>query len=548
MGSVVEPYYKITVPPVRLGYLKFRLAFVLFGYLNSLLHGNFALTLFVWDLIWWGLLCGLTLWLMHRFLPDASIEMMASGLGFLMLFSFGLLKPQLLARLHPLSIGSFQELQLPYIRPFFPQIPIVLLVLYLLSQMEVMRKQASWLWAAMGVLQLIAFMVFPYTIVMMAGITAIAALGQLFSKLTRVPWGALLLYGAGCGASDLIFFLHGHAVLRAGSPEQQSLIHIQLSVLPHLIGGMWIVLALLTALVLLNRTLLPEVKWPLVGLGVSNLLFLIGDAFFAVTSLQMSHHAGYFVQLTTALLFIFLAAAVYKHLSLRLPLIRFVGALILSFLLINGALLARATYVIFLPMNQERADFARLLKSRPPKSIDLVIARSQFADDPATWIPLLTDAEALFCSNAQFLLLPDQNRNLNRFRQALYLYFTGKDSEWLEQVLNNPKEIGNLLHLALAAQVTPFEGEERKKSIGVIRGEIAPLFARVESHDSESYAFFNKYRTILVVDNIKNKNFVISRLATYLRVEKEEKFGELLVLTCTPQPSIDFTKTRSETK
>ena len=547
-AGIREPYYKATVPPVRLGYLKFRLAFVLFHHLNTIFGGNFAITLFAWNLLWWGLLCGIATWLLYRFPPDSSLEIVLCSLGFLMLFSFGLLKPQVLAWLHPLSVAGFQQLQLPYVRPFFPQIPVPLLLLYLGLQMEVLRKQNNLLWIAMGAVQLLAFMIFPYTILMMAGTTAIVALTQIVGNSDRFRWRTILLYGAGCGAVDLLFFLHGAAVWRAGSPEQNSLVHVQLSELPHLIGGTWLLIALLTALVILNRDFSPDVKWPLAGLGVSNLFFLVGDAFFAVTSLQMSHHAGYFVQMTAAVLAAFLAASAYKRFRVRLPAIRFVPALLLIVLLINGALLARATYASFFPANVEQSDFARLLKSYPPKSLDLVISRSQFSNDPATWAPLLTDAEILFCRNAQFLLLPEQNQGMNRFRQAIYLYFTGHDSQWLEQVLDNPRDAGDLMDLALAAQVAAFAGEERQKGAQVIRGEIGPPLAGVEAHDQKTRDFFSHYPKILLVDDIKNRKFDIKNVESYLNIEKEERFGELVVLTCTPRSNAEAAASRSGTK
>jgi hypothetical protein len=534
-GGVLEPYYKIAVPPVRLGYLKFRLAFVLFGYLNSLLFGHLALTLMVWNLLWWGLLCALALWLLQRFLPDASVGIVLSGLAFLLLFNFGLLKPQVLAWLHPFLLAGFQDLQLPYIRPFFPQLPIVFLVGYIGLQIEALRRQSPWWWVAMAALQIIAFMIFPYTIVMMAGTTAVATLGQFLSERAPLRWRVLLLYAAGCGISDLIFFLHGDAVLRAGAPEQHALLHFQLSLLPHMIGGAWLFIALLTALVVISPGFAPEVRWTLAGLGVSNLIFLVGDTFFAVTSLQMSHHAGYFVQITTAILFVFLFSAAYKRLGFWSAAVRLVPAAVLLFLLINGAILTRAAYVTFLPLNRERADFARLLKSHPTNSRDLVIARSQFSDDPATWIPLLTDAETLFCRNAQYLLVPEQNRDINRFRQAMYLYFTGRGTAWLDQVLANPKDAGDLMQLAFAAQITSFEGKERQTGADIVKEEIAPWLAKVESHAPESREFFNKYRTILVVDDIKNRSFVVPQVQSYLKITSEENFGELIVLTCVPE-------------
>ena len=140
----------------------------------------------------------------------------------------------------------------------------------------------------MATTQFVAFTIFPYAMLMMVGITAFATLGLLIAGRALVPRLTLVLYALVCGLLDLIFFLHGSQVARAGAPGQYSLIHLQLSVLPHRIGGMWLILAALTVAVLFVRDLAPEIRWPLAGLGLSNLFLLVGDAFFSETALQVS--------------------------------------------------------------------------------------------------------------------------------------------------------------------------------------------------------------------------------------------------------------------
>ncbi len=533
-AGALDPYYGVPVPLTRLGYLKFRLAFLLFGQLSTILHGDLWWTLFLWNLFWWGLLCILAIWFFQQFLPDRSPDLALVGLGFLMLFNFGVLQGQLGAWAHPLSLLGFQSLELPYIRSFFPQIPIPLLILYLGLQIKALQKGTWWLWTAMGLTQFLAFTIFPYAMLMMAGITAVGVFGQWIAKESRVQWRTLSMYAIACAAGDLLFFFHGSGVARTGASGQYSLIHVHLAILPHRIGGMWLILAALTALVFVVRDSTPEVRWSLAGLGLSTLFLLIGDAFFSETAIQMSVHAGYFVQVTAALLFIFVASAGYRYLANRTRIWRFALAAVTVLVVINGMLIAHATYRVFLPFNQEQAQLAGFLQSDALQANDLVIARSLVVDDDCAWVPLASRSHVLFCRSAQVLLSPEQNQQVQRFRQALYLYFTNRDSHWVEQVLDDPNAANELTRLMFLGQFAT-DAAEKKKGVDSVRDELLPLLTRVEQRDPEVQSFFSQYRRIIVVDNIAHPYFAAPRLAAYLKIERQQQLGNLLILSCSPQ-------------
>jgi hypothetical protein len=533
-AEVLDPYYGLAVPVARMGYLKFRLAFLTFGELTSLLHGNLWWTLFLWNFFWWGLLCVLAVWFFQQFFPDRSSQVVLAGLTFLMLFNFGIVPGELAAWSHLPSLNGFRTLQLPYIRPFFPQIPIPFLLLYLGLQIKAIRKGTWWLWTAMGVTQLVAFAIFPYTTLMMAGITAAGVVGQLLSHGSRARWGWVSIYAIACAAVDLLFFFHGDAVARTGAPGQYSLIHLQLSLLPRRVGGMWLLLAALTALVLVVRDSAPEVRWSLAGLGLTNLFLLSGDAFFSETALQVSHHGGYFVQLTAAVLVVFLVSAAFRYLNAKNSAWRFALGSITALLVLNGMLIARATYWASLPTNQEVAELARFLQSDPPQANDLVIAHSLFVDDDCAWVPLISRSHVLFCRNAQVLLTPEQNQQIQRFRQALYLYFTGKDNLRVRKMLDDPKAETELTRLTFLGQVTT-DMAERNKGTNAVRTELLPLLTRVEQNDPSMRSFFVQYRRVVVVDNIDKPNFAVSRLAEYLKIENQQTIGDLRILYCSPQ-------------
>jgi hypothetical protein len=533
-AEILDPYYGVAVPATRLGYLKFRLAFLLFGQLTALLHGNLWLTLFLWNLLWWGLLCALTVWFFHEFLPDRTPELVLAGLALLMFLNFGVLKVQLAAWTRLPSVTAFEKVELPYIRPFFPQIPIPLLLLYLGLQIKALQKRRRWFWVVMGIIQLLAFGSFPYAMLMMAGITAVAMLGLLLSGSITGLWRTLSIYAIACAGADLLFFLRGGGVARTGAPGQYSLLHLQLSLLVHRIGGMWLLLAALTAVVFVIRDSVPEVRWALAGLGLSNLFLLSGDTFFSETALQVSHHGGYFVQLTTAVLFTFALSAGFRYLARRKATWRWALVIATALLLLNGVLVARATYRSFLPLNQEQAELTRFLHSDPPQADDLVIARADTVDDACAWVPLVSRARVLFCRSAQVLLSPEQNQQVQRFRQALYLYFTNKDVPWVEQVLGDPSAMKELSRLTFVGQVTT-NLAERERSIEAVRTELIPFLARAEQKDPAMRSFFSHYRRVVVIDTLTNPDFSMTQLGTYLKIEKQEVSGSLLILICSPQ-------------
>jgi len=532
-GQLMDPFYGVPLPEARLGYLKFRSAFRLFGAFNTLLHGNLWWALLLWNMFWWGSLCVLVWWLFRQFLPDNSPLIVFVGVAVVMLFNFGVLQSELAAWIHLPSLRGFRDVELPYIRPFFPQVPIPLVVLYLGLQIKALQNRNRWLWAAMAVTQLFAFTVFPYATLMMAGITAVAILGMLLARIA-VSWFTLAFYGVACGLADIVFFFHGSQVARSGAPGQYSLVHLQLSVLPHRIGGMWLILAALTACIFFIRDIAPEIRWPLAGLGMSNLFLLLGDVFFSETALQVSHHGGYFVHLSAAILLVFMLSAVFKRMVQAHRAWRYVLAGVVALLVVNGALVAESTYRQFLPANEEEAELAHYLKAQPPQAQDLVIARSLLVDDDCAWVPLISASHVLYCRNVQVLLSPEQNQQVQRFRQALYLYFTGKDDAWVERVLDNPSAVSELTRLMFLGQVTT-DAATRQKGVDAVRTELIPLLAKVQKQDPAVRAFFAGYRRVLVIDNISNPYFDESRLAAYLDVQERQSSGELSILVCIPR-------------
>ena len=173
-GEVINPYYQVAVPANGTGYLKFDLSERTFGALNRLLGIDTSFALLLWNVLWWGLLCLVAIWLFVRYLPVASDITVVLGLSLLMLFNFGETKNIFQTWIHFRSLAEFNNLSLPYMRAFVPVIPSVCVLLYLGLQMEVFRRSRAVVWIAMAAVQFVALAIFPYATLLMAGISGIS--------------------------------------------------------------------------------------------------------------------------------------------------------------------------------------------------------------------------------------------------------------------------------------------------------------------------------------------------------------------------------------
>jgi hypothetical protein len=531
-GRILNPYYGLEVPPNAIPHLQFRMAFQLFSYVDALFGGRLWLALFVWNLIWWGVLCWIVIWLFDQFLPYNSTLLVALGFGFLMWSNFGLLKPLFLAWIHLPSQHGFESVGLAYARPFFVQLPIPLLLAYLGLQISVLRVQRFQIWVWMGFLQLLSFAIFPYTTLMMAGITIVAAIWLLVARVHSVPWRSLIACGTFSATADLLYFLRG--TLTHETQTQPSVFHFELAVLPHLVGGIWIILGFLTLATALVRALPAAAKWPLVGLGLANMSLLLADVF--DPSLSISHHAGYFVHTTIGVLLTFLLSAVCLRARATARYLRFAVGVVVVLLAVNAVLLAAATYRGFLPLNEHLAETASLLKSIPVGADDLLIVPAKNADDMCEWVPSVSTAKVLYCRNAAGLLTANQDKTIQRLRQGLYLYFAGMDSRQLERIAEDPKTVEEQIRLAYyGGGITPFRKDVREEGLREIRMELAPWLDAAERQDPRLRDFLRLYSRILVVDNRQSPVFDRQRLTSYLAIQKEVPSRNLTVLFCAPK-------------
>ncbi len=173
------------------------------------MQGKTWWALLVWNLFWCTLLCSIAAWFLREFLPRGSLLIVVFAIAVLMLFNFGVLQSNLAAWRFLPSLRGFESVEFPFIRPFFPQLPIPLLLLYLGLQIKALQKSSWTIWISMAVTQFVTFTIFPYAMLMMAGISAIAIGGRLLSHGIKSIGRFAIVYGTLCAVSDFLFLLHG---------------------------------------------------------------------------------------------------------------------------------------------------------------------------------------------------------------------------------------------------------------------------------------------------------------------------------------------------
>jgi hypothetical protein len=521
-GQILNPYYHIGVP-YPISYLKFRLAPSLFGLLDSLFGGRIWWTLFIWNLLCWSMLCLAAIWLFRRFLPNPNVELVLAAVSLLTLFSldgFGHVTDAWIHSVPMKLVGG-----LPYIRPFSPQFIMPLFLFYVGLQIRAVRERSMQAWGAMAIVQFVAFTAFPYATLMMAGTTTVAAIWYILAGPRQAAWRVVVVFMLACGLPDIAFALHGSGGSRISFPGEKSLIKFQPFVMYQMIGKLWLLTMILVLAVLVTRKLRPDVKWPLVGLGLSTLLLKMGDAVVSEHAFFLSDHIGYFYQPTIIVLFIFLVSAYLPSGMRSLQLTRIVLLATVVLCCVYGLLMAEGNYRANLAFNLEQTEMSRWFARGEVSAQDLVITGFETtAYDNCEWIPLLSEAEVLYCRNAQLALTPEQNGDVQRLREVLYMYFDGKDHLWLE---NSTHFERYGLYGDLSSYRRP---EELAARIVALRNELHPFFDRIESNDPSIRAFFHRFRRVWIIQS-PNHAFVKPRLESYLNIKDQETTGSLLVIS-----------------
>lgn len=538
-GMVINPWYGVEVPLKDITHFRFALAFQAFQYFGQVLGNKWPTVVFCWNIIWIVLVCLGAIWLIGMMESGTRIEVLAMGLALLLMTDLTGLKAMLCAWLSLPSLKGFEDLILPYLRLFFPQVAIPLLLGYLAVQIQVF-KRGNWIWLiAMVFCQLLAFMSFPYATILMAGTTVVTAVTLSCSQKRLPNLRSLAWLGLLCAVVDGLFLsIAGYSSI-GGNVGVNSILNVDGSRLHDLFGGTFVLILALAAMIsLTGNKAFPELKWTIVSLGLANAFLSMTDALLT-PFLQVSIHMSYFVHTTMVLQVVYLFGQTYPLLRKRLPVTRWIVIVGIILTLLHGALVANGIHTRLLAANRMGNELANVLNAITLNKRDLVIAPATFVDDPASWVPLLTGAEVLFYRNAELVLSRSQQGEIHRYRQALYLYATGRDGNWISERLSNPEAKREQSWLALIAEKAMFKhnGSGREETLQRIKKGLVPLVTRLESKTDAGDKVFQNYRRILVIDYIGNPLFVKDRLLSYLKFVGEERKGSFLLQWFTPAQS-----------
>jgi hypothetical protein len=178
------------------------------------------------------------------------------------------------------------------------------------------------------------------------------------------------------------------------------------------------------------------------------------------------------------------------------------------------------------------ADVQRVVN---PGDGDLLVARSTTVDDRCGWMVLLSSAPVLFCPDAEVMLTPQQNHDVQRFRQAVYLHLTGDSSGRLQRALAGPDPSVLVWRLGYWAEAISPSLEERRQGIQAIQSDLIPWLERVENHDAAVVTFLREFRRIIVIDSRREPTFAEDRLASFLNLESKQNREDFVLSYYSPK-------------
>lgn len=501
-----DPWYGQPVVP-QFNHSIFRYSFVLFHSGLSILHSPIAASV-GWS-IGWSVLIACSIWILLRdVLKDSSALELFTGTALLMFVSFDALPLEFAVYLHPLNTAIRSSFSLPFIRMFFPQVAIPLLLFYFLNLYRASQTNRIANYSWMFLLQFATFLIFPFATVFMALASALFVLFNFRNCRPQLP--KFILVGFLSALIDTGYVIaalqdQGHTSYEAiGLP---SIIRINPSQLrPHFGGTVFLLGMCGLLLLLVAKTSAGKLA---ASLGLANLIMLFSDVAVDPRFL-VSHHAGYFVQIALALEIVLIFWGLRPVLSPRMAPLLSIG--LAAFAVLNGAWGAWSTVRSHSKTNESFSSFAQVISGLRVGSQDLVVAPAVFVDDVSTTVPLVSTAHVLYTRNAEILLDRTQVNEVQRERQAVYLYLTGHDSKWMAQGLKaDPIPPGML---TLANGFTLQNRGSRREVEADIRENLGPFLIQLEKGTVPK--FLTTVRRILVVDSVESPLFDESRVKALL--------------------------------
>ncbi len=507
-----DPWYGVSIVP-HFNHTTFRFAFVLFAGLRVVLR-SLVLTSVLWS-VGWSMLIAYSFWsLLRELLEDFSAFGLFLVTSLLVFVSVDALPLDLAVYLHPFDPAIRNLLPLPYVRMFFPQVVIPALLFYILNLKRAWESNhyKNYLW--MLALQFCSFLLFPFATLFLALGTAIFIALNLPKEHLSPRVLRVLAIGVFSGLADT-GYLSLFGVQPGGekvTPPVGEILRFSWASFLHAIGGTVFLLVLCSALVLI-------LHWKSVAgritaaLGLANVVMLFSDTVIDPSYL-VSHHAGYFVQVSLGIEIAFLFWALRGVSSARILRVCSTGLAICF--IGNGLLASRATAVSHLEVNNYLSRFASTAKAVHLTSTDLVIAPATYVDDVSATIPLISDAHVLFARNAEILLDATQTQTLQRQRQALFLYFCGRDSQWVEEALSEKSIPLSVLTLGNAFMVR--DASRRTTVQEDVRQTLLPWMRTLERGNQSP--LLRQYQRLVFLDDDRNPIFDQSRVDNMVTISE----------------------------
>ena len=522
-----DPWYGVPIQP-KFGHSTFRAAFVLFRATRSVL-GNDVTTSVVWSISWSAFIAA-GLWLLLRSLFDeASVLFLFAGTCMMAFFSLSTLKINLLDWFHLLSGSIRNDLPLPFVRMFFPQIAIPLLAFYFICCKKAWDHGRMRDFVGMVAIQIGIFLSFPYGSVLMALATVMFLVLMAAENNWRKRVLQFGMMGTATLLADALYLWLALRPTSAGRGQHGTpLFHLDFSQLRTDFGGtVVLILVLATFLFVMQRKNASRVL--IVSIGAANALMLLADCVID-PRLMVSHHAGYFVQLSLGLELCGVCYWAKDFVSHRF--LKIATATASVFFVYNGALASWASVRANDDANTRDASFAQVITQLQLTSEDLVIAAARDVDDISTAVPLLSRAKVLYTPEAEILLGPGDERLMNQ-RHAAYLYLSGRDSSWVEAQLSNHVIPPTVLTLGQRFELQYHRREDLMEE--EVRQNLLPELHAFDLGGNS--AVLAGSRRVIILDDINHPTFDDSHVHRLLTVFSDYNVGPVRVRLCSAAQS-----------
>jgi hypothetical protein len=480
----VNPWYGSEIAN-SIGYRTFPLPFFLYSALHQL-SGNWTVITFFWNLIGILALAATAFVVIKKIVGDDEV-IVAGAVLFFFLFSADALPVEISAWIRALQGSAVDAMSLPFIRIFYPQVPAVLVLLSFcfLASPRLRESWTPWLWLCAT--QFVSLICFPFATIFIA-LTCLFTLLLSQQGSVALPSRRVLLFAVLCSATDAAYlFLMKYGAEQAGTGR--AILHFDPSNFGTSLGGTTLLLAGLSLTAYLYNPR-GHVNIIIASAGLSNIVELFMDVFFN-PELKISHHAGYFVHTSLALLLILLSVELCRKVFRRPAELRIVFCLVGAISLVNGLVAAHSLFRTNFRINAVNSRFAALLPKLGVGNNTLLVLPAGDVDSPSALAPLVTATPILYTRNAELLLNASDKLGIQSERQATYLYLTGETSESLSRQLSD--ESGKRL-TNLDEQSYWNSRSRRQKTLIGVRMRLLPKIAFVQN--GGKYNWLRAYKTL----------------------------------------------------